>query len=950
MGIVYEAEQISLGRRVALKVLPFAATLDPRQLQRFHNEARTAAGLHHTNIVPVYAVGCERGVHYYAMQFLEARTLADLIAQQRGGPPSQIPTMAEAQGAAASAPTVPPAAEATSSAPRDAAYFRRVAEWGIQAAEALDYAHALGVVHRDVKPANLLVDGHGRLWVTDFGLAQVQRDPRLTQTGDLVGTLRYMSPEQALAKRVVIDHRTDVYSLGATLYELLALRPAFDGSDRQEMLRRIAFDEPRRLCRIVKAVPAELETVVLKAMEKRLQDRYRTAQDLADDLRRWREDRPIQARRPSLGQVAARWGRRHRPAVGAAAAVLLIVALLGGGTARWWAQKRAGAEGEARTALREAAGLQLEERWPEALGAVRRAEGVLAGVGAAPGLRQQVEDLGRDLEMARRLQEARLQLAGQKDGHFHEEAASASYAEAFAWYGLDVDHLDVLEAAERIRSRPIAAQLAVALDDWAWLRLQSGTGGWPRLVAIARAADPDEWRDRLRDALERSDPKALEGLAAAGPSDELRPATAVLLARLSRGTPAADRVVACLRQVRRRHPADFWVNFELGYCLSQLRPPRLGEALHYYTAAVALRPQSPGAHLNLGAALKDNGQLDEAIAEYREALRLMPGYALAYNNLGAALYAKGRLDEAITAYQEALLLKRDDAEAHDDDEAIAVYREALHLKPDFAVAHNNLGAALKAKGQLDEAIAAYREAIRFKPDYAEAHCNLGQVLLRKGQVKEAVEELRCGHKLGSRNPSRWPYPSAQWLDAAERLMQAKERLPSVLQGKDQPKDARERIAFAQLCQEFRERHAASVHYYEEAFTAEPKLAENPTTGHRYNAACAAARAGTGKGKELAVLDAKDRARLRKQGLDWLRSDLAAWRRLLDEDPAKARPVIVQTMRFWLADTDFAGVRGPEALANLPEAEREAWRQLWADVADALALAEKQTTSEKQSDK
>jgi RNA polymerase sigma-70 factor (subfamily 1) len=252
MGIVYEAEQVSLGRRVALKVLPFAATMDPRHLQRFHNEARAAAGLHHTNIVPVYGVGSERGVHYYAMQFIDGRTLADVIAQPRGVPSADVPTTAETP-AAASAPTAPPAAQTTSAAPRDVAYFRQVAEWGVQAAEALDCAHQMGVVHRDVKPANLLVDAVGRLWVTDFGLAQVQSDTRLTMTGDLVGTLRYMSPEQALAKRVVIDHRTDIYSLGATLYELLTLQPAFTGSDGQELLRQIAFEEPTRLRRINKA-------------------------------------------------------------------------------------------------------------------------------------------------------------------------------------------------------------------------------------------------------------------------------------------------------------------------------------------------------------------------------------------------------------------------------------------------------------------------------------------------------------------------------------------------------------------------------------------------------------------------------------------------------------------------------------------------------------------------
>jgi serine/threonine protein kinase/Flp pilus assembly protein TadD len=338
MGIVYEAEQVSLGRRVALKVLPFAATMDPRQLQRFHNEARAAAGLHHTNIVPVYGVGNERGVHYYAMQFIEGRTLADVIAQQRDGALAQVPTVA---GAEAAATTIPPAAHATSAVPRDAAYYRRVAEWGIQAAEALDCAHSLGVVHRDVKPANLLVDGGGRLWVTDFGLAQVQSDARLTMTGDLVGTLRYMSPEQALAKRVVIDHRTDVYSLAATLYELLALRPAFDGADRQELLRQIAFEEPRTPRRVNKAIPEELQTIVLKAMEKNPQERYATAQEMAGDLRRFLEHRPIEAKPSSLAKKLRKWAQRHKAVVTTAVGFLIVVALtLAVSTALIWRQQQ----------------------------------------------------------------------------------------------------------------------------------------------------------------------------------------------------------------------------------------------------------------------------------------------------------------------------------------------------------------------------------------------------------------------------------------------------------------------------------------------------------------------------------------------------------------------------------------------------------------------------------
>jgi serine/threonine protein kinase len=243
MGVVYEAEQVSLNRRVALKVLPLAATLDPRRLERFRHETRAAALLHHPHIVPVHGVGCERGVHYYAMQLIEGCSLAVVIDRLRGLDSAagelRVPG-ADATGpytpAGDAAPTRSLAALNTVPVRRCRAHFRRVAELMVQAAGALEYAHAMGVVHRDLKPANLLLDAGGSVWVTDFGLARLGQGPGLTASGDLLGTLRYMSPEQALARHGLVDHHTDVYSLGATLYELLTLRPAVDGASKQEVL------------------------------------------------------------------------------------------------------------------------------------------------------------------------------------------------------------------------------------------------------------------------------------------------------------------------------------------------------------------------------------------------------------------------------------------------------------------------------------------------------------------------------------------------------------------------------------------------------------------------------------------------------------------------------------------------------------------------------------------
>jgi WD40 repeat protein/serine/threonine protein kinase len=368
MGIVYEAVQESLGRHVALKVLPHHRMTDPSQLERFQREARAAAMLHHTNIVPVFGVGEHEGVHYYAMQFIQGQGLDAVLrevkrlrrvaspspASSDGHDSDQAASVAiglvtgqfvevDAPPAATSAlPASGPQSPSTKTSRTDSGppsnssilgqsgspYYRGVARIGVQAAEALAYAHHQKLLHRDIKPSNLLLDLQGTVWVTDFGLAKAEGTDALTRTGDIVGTLRYMAPERFRDKA---DARSDVYALGLTLYEMLTLDPVFVADERARLIDKILHDEPTKPRQLDPQIPRDLETIVLKAMAKEPSDRYRTASDLAEDLRRYLADRPILARRASAVEHARRWCRRNpwlAAATGAVVVALVAVAVL----------------------------------------------------------------------------------------------------------------------------------------------------------------------------------------------------------------------------------------------------------------------------------------------------------------------------------------------------------------------------------------------------------------------------------------------------------------------------------------------------------------------------------------------------------------------------------------------------------------------------------------------
>jgi serine/threonine protein kinase/WD40 repeat protein len=377
MGIVFEALQETLGRHVALKVLPFHALLNQTQRKRFRREAQAAARLHHTNIVPVYGVGECDGVHYYAMQLVQGQTLDEVLrevrrlrAEKEGSPGAgPVPQTASAglvigllsgqfagrpprgedatideskrsehsspsqvgasgvRGSSRDASTSLSAIQSELTAQGNGLYFRSVAQIGLQVAEALDYAHHEGILHRDIKPSNLLLDTFGRVWITDFGLAKAEGWEELTSPGDVVGTVRYMAPER-FGDRA--DARSDVYGLGIALYEMLTLRAAFEDSNRARLMERVAHEEPPRPRTIDRQIPRDLETIVLKATAKEPAERYLSAAVLADDLRRFLADRPVRARRTPLGERAWRWCRRNPAVAGLTAAIVLLLLVLAG--------------------------------------------------------------------------------------------------------------------------------------------------------------------------------------------------------------------------------------------------------------------------------------------------------------------------------------------------------------------------------------------------------------------------------------------------------------------------------------------------------------------------------------------------------------------------------------------------------------------------------------------
>jgi serine/threonine-protein kinase len=1347
VGAILKGRDLTLGRDLAIKVLLAAHETRPAMVQRFIEEAQVGGQLQHPGIVPVYEFGHFANQRpYFTMKLVHGQTLSVLLKERT---------------------------EPQQDRPRLLKIFEQVCQ-------TLAYAHARGVVHRDLKPLNVMVGAFGEVQVMDWGLAKVLgaaqstsatnagdrtgADTRasacddlgftrigLTEAGEVMGTPAYMAPEQARGEVNRLDERCDVFGLGAILCEILTGRPPYTGRTCEAIREQATRADLAEAMGRLRTCGAEDELLQLTraclAVEPK--DRPRHGGVVAGQITAYLASVQERLRVSELAQAAALAKaveeRKRRRLTAALAVSVLVTAFLGMGGWTYLARAKAGRivqtvrevnEVVGKAALlheqARAAGVGGLAKWNEALATLEQAERILAAGEADAETHHRVQRLltemtaeaaamRQDQRMAARVEEIRLQQTLITGDRIDRSSADPVYAEAFRDYGIDVETLAIDEAATLVRQRPIADKLAAALDDWA--SVKSDDPGRQRLIAIARAADSDEWRNQCRDAFVRHDLPTMRILALSGKATTQPPTTLYLLGRALYTLGDNKAALALLRRAQRRYPDDFWINEQLAGSLWAQEPPQLDDACRYFTAALSVRPQSQltrvnlggvlnekgahdeaiallqdtialnpnisGAHINLGNALRDKGALDQALSAFRQAVRCKPDFALAHYNLGGALNMKGSTDEALTEFKEAIRLQPAYAKAHFQvgmalakkgamDEAIAAYREALRVQPTFFEAFNNLGAllcdrkkdydgaiaafreairlrpghfashanlgnalwhkglldqargafeeavrlkpddvqaqhflagallqlgrtdeaiaayketlrldpgnvddqtnlgilldrkgdldgaadafrqalrlkpdyahgyinlavvlyrkegglkesiaclreairlrpgeadfhfrlglaleqnqswdeaiaayqkcvhekpdhaqaygnlanvfmksgrrdealrayreaarlapenvqalttvafALKEKGLLEESLDAYRQALRLKPDYAEAHvgfgmalelkgdfdgalvayreairlkpdyvlaccqaaavlcdrkrqygealatiehalrlqpdsavahnyrgaalfgtgaideaigafreaircdrtyadayCHLGQMLRAKGQFTEALTCLRQAHDLGAKKPS-WPYSSARMIQECERLIVLDNRLPAVLLGSAGPLIRAERIEYARFFLQYKQLYGTAAGFFEQAFTENPGPAQDLGNHDRYDAARAAAQVARGQGEDAALADATQRTRRRQQALDWLRAELAIWAKLLDEKKSHGRAQVANALRDWQREPALAGIRDAAALAQLPQSERDACRELWAEVGKLLA--------------
>jgi len=759
MGLVFVAEQQQpVRRKVALKVIK--PGMDTRQVvARFEAERQVLALMDHPNIAKVLDGGATaNGRPYFVMELVKGVPITQFCDDSRLTPRERL-------------------------------------ELFLQVCQAVQHAHLKGIIHRDIKPSNVLVmshDGTPVVRVIDFGVAkalgkQLTDKTVYTQFAQMIGTPMYMSPEQAGESSLDIDTRSDIYSLGVLLYELLTGTTPFD----KERLSQVGYDEIRRIIReeeppkpstrvntlgqaattvstqrksdprrLNQLLRGELDWIVMKALEKDRNRRYETASAFAADVQRYLKDEPVLACPPSAWYRFRKFTRRKKAPLAMAACVFLALAGIAGGIG--WAVRDRAAQEEERLAREDALDQAVERtldetgpliqqgKWPEALAVVERADKLLAAAGRLePPLR--LLNLQQDLMMALRLDEIyrvpqlyrkytpKLVIGEGIDAEeefFQGREQDAYFAREFREYGIGIANSNAADCAARIRGTRIRQALVKALDDWAAIRRNIrgvGDPSWKELVEIARVVDPDVWRNRFREALLKNDRQDLEKLADRIPVRDVSPATLQLLGHLLKELGALDKAMTVLRQAQRQYPDNLWINNTLGWFnLTAFNPPRYDDALRFYMIGSALRPQWARGYWAIGEVLRRKGALDEAIHVLTRTIELDPKDFQA------------RLDRGYTYH----LLRQYPA-------AVSDYKKIIEMDPKHALAYNRLGLALHAQGKWDEAIDCYQKIIKLDPKLLYAHYNLGNALKEKKKFDEAIASYQKAIDLDAKHP--WPH-------------------------------------------------------------------------------------------------------------------------------------------------------------------------------------------------
>jgi serine/threonine-protein kinase len=757
MGVVFQARQHQPERLVALKFFS-AGVHAAEERARFLAEANIIARLDHPNIVRVHAVGEHQGQPFLCLEYLEGGHLGKKI----NGQPQP---------------------------PRQAARLLEQLAWAVH------HAHEKGVIHRDLKPANVLLTADGTPKVTDFGLARYGR-PELTATGAVMGTPAYMAPEQARGEGKIVGPAADIWALGVILYELLTGQPPFRGVQVMDTLMQVVESEPVPPRRLQPKVPRDLETICLKCLQKRPPRRHGTAAALAEDLRRYLDGRPIQARPVGNLERAAKWVRR-RPAAAALLALTFLVVCAVAVAAFWYQQDRANREKEELQRQAEEAKRQTEDIRREAgrkLRHDRNEQAIAAALAQAKQIREElhgrlakpggvarllnrpgewqqlIATMRANLKTARELQtgaegsvadKLRRQLAKLKSwvakdeadrqlawslekvredsaatlGHgFNFGVALQDYPQLFQKAGLGPRPGQENALAARLRQSPIKEQLVAALDDWAlasW-RLNDQQQLYRYLLSVARLADPDPWKDKVRNADTWSDREALNRLAGALLKDHATLAhlspqmLSVLGMLLPRDTPEG---LAWRRRAQAAHPTDFWLALELATTYLRAKSPKAESA---YRTALAIRPTSIAAWNNLGSVLRR--QKDQQGAEdcFRKMLDLDPKSAFAWTHLGSLRLAQ-----------------------MDWTRAEQCARKAVAFGPQFAEPWATLGIALSYQRKGPEAVQCLLRAVKLDPNMASSWYVLGELQRTQGQREQAEKSFRKSLELDPKQASCW---------------------------------------------------------------------------------------------------------------------------------------------------------------------------------------------------